>query len=192
MVVCGLVQLTGTGSIALARGIGYLTLAQLCVVSLVLATSYVLFSLAETAALPSVVSRDDLPAAIAQNQAVLSLSSLISQPIGGALVQVARAVPFVADAVSYLASVLSLTLIRVPFQRERMERTASLGTEIVEGIRFLWGQPVLRAMGVMITGFHLLGAGTSLMIILQHGGRQLPGEGYPQPSPRTGARRRVA
>ena len=107
-------------------------------------TGSVVFRAAEAGALKAVVPRAQLPAAISTIEARLSAMSLLGPPVGGALFGIGRAVPFVADTISYLFSLLSLALMRTPFQEERERDTAPLRTQIAEGFRFLWHEPFVR------------------------------------------------
>ena len=72
---------------------------------------------------------------------------LAGPPVGGALFGVGRAVPFTVDAVSYLCSIASLTLMRTRFQDPRPVDRTPLRTRVADGVRFLWGNPFLRTCG---------------------------------------------
>lgn len=92
-------------SVAVAVLLGQIMIGYLIVVAFVEGTLYVFFLLAETAALPHVVPKPQLPTAVAQNQARDQGAGLIGQPLGGILFGLGHAVPFAADAVSYLVGV---------------------------------------------------------------------------------------
>ncbi|HEV2460453.1 MAG TPA: MFS transporter, partial [Ktedonobacterales bacterium] len=68
MILCDAGRALALGSIPLALALGRLTIAQLYLVSLLEGTLYVFFGLAETAALPHVVAKAQLPAATAQGE----------------------------------------------------------------------------------------------------------------------------
>src|SRR6185437_13979770 len=129
MLVCDAGRALALGSIPLAYALNHLTMAQIYAVSLAEGALYVFFTLAESAALPRVVAKSQLPAATAQNEVTGGVVTLLGPSLGGALFGVARALPFLADAVSYAASVLTLSWIRVPFQEGRPARTQSLRAE---------------------------------------------------------------
>src|SRR5205823_14643807 len=57
------------GSLAVALAAGNATLAQIAAVAFVEGTGFVFFSLAESAALPQIVAKEQLSTAVAQNQA---------------------------------------------------------------------------------------------------------------------------
>src|SRR2546427_455788 len=70
-------------------------------------------------------------------------------PLGGALYGLARALPFLVDAVSYTFSTLSLLAMRTPFQEEREPALSRLRPRLAEGFRFLWRQPFLRTSALL-------------------------------------------
>jgi predicted MFS family arabinose efflux permease len=154
------------GSIPLALLLGHLTLAQLYAVSAVEGTLFVFFNLAEVASLPRVVPKEQLPAANAQYSATEGTSALVGPALGGALFGVAQALPFVADAVSYAASVLSLTAIRARFQGERRAERQRLWREVGEGLSWLWHQPLIRFIALLTGMSNLTSAGFVLIIIV--------------------------
>src|SRR5256884_9631212 len=122
------------GSIPVALILGHLTIAQLYIVSLVEGTLFTFFNLAETACLPQVVAKEQLPGAVAQGMVIDSVSGLIGPSLGGALYSIGRAIPFLTDAISYGASVVSLFLIKVQFQEERDHVPLHLWADIKEGL----------------------------------------------------------
>jgi len=83
-------------------------------------------------------------------------------PLGGALFGLGRAVPFFADAASYAFSVLSLLLMRTPFQEPRAARRAPLA----EGFRFLWRQPFLRTTTFLYGLSNFIGPGVLLVVVV--------------------------
>ncbi len=57
---------------------------------------------------------------------------------------------FLVDSLSYLASVLSLLFIRIPFQRQRTAVAArSVRADVAEGLRFLWTHRHIRALALV-------------------------------------------
>ncbi len=107
------------------------------------------FRPAAAGALRSVVPAARLREAAGIQQARIGAVGVAGPPLGGALFGLGRAIPFVFDALSYLASIVSLLLMRTPFQEERVRERPS----VIEGLRFLWGTPFLRVTAV---GFGLL------------------------------------
>jgi len=155
------------GSIAITVALGWLSMAQVVVVALIEGSLFVLFDLGEGAALPQLVTEEQLPAAIAQNQAKTQGADLVGQPLGGLLFSTARLLPFLVDAVTYLVSFVALLSIRRPFQQSRLRQPAQLRAEIAEGLLRVWRQPFLRAAVGMIGGINLVLNALTLVLIVR-------------------------
>ena len=149
MLLCDIGRALALGSIPLAMALNHLTMAQIYLVSLIEGTLFVFFGLAESAALPRVVAKEQLPAATAQGEVTDGVVTFFGPSLGGTLFGLGSALPFLADAISYAASVLSLFWIRLPFQEERTRPAKSLRAEMWEGLVWLWRQPVLRAFAIL-------------------------------------------
>jgi MFS family permease len=166
MILCDSGRALALASIPLALAFGVLTVAQLYIVSFLEGTLFVFFNIAEVACLPLVVIREQLPAANAQNLATEGLTSLVGPPLSGILYSIASTLPFLADAVSYGVSVLSLFFIKTKFQGERVVAQRSLWMEIKEGLSWLWHHPIIRFMAILTGGVNLITAGSILVIIV--------------------------
>jgi MFS family permease len=166
MILCDIGRALALGSIPVALFLGHLTIAQLYIVSLVEGTLFTFFSLAETACLPQVVSKEQLPTAAAQGMVIDSVSGLIGPSLGGALYSIGRAIPFLTDAISYGASVLSLFFIKAKFQEERDPAPLHLWADIKEGLTWLWQQPLIRFLALLTGGMVAPVVGYSLILIV--------------------------
>jgi MFS family permease len=155
------------GSLAIALALGEFTFAQVVIVAFVEGTLFVFFSLSESAALPQVVAKEQLPTAVAQNQARIQGADLVGQPLGGALFGISKQLPFAADAISYAVSFVSLFFIRREFQEERPRSVTKLRAEMLEGVRWLWGQPFLRAGVLLVAGSNLAFSAMILALIVR-------------------------
>jgi MFS family permease len=166
MIVSDALRGVALGSIAVAFAAGVLTVVQIAGVAFVEGTLFVLFTLAERTALPHVVAPEQLAAALAQNEARTRGATLAGTPIGGVLFGLGHAVPFAADAVSYLVSVVSLFFVRSDFQEERSPSTTPLHKEIAEGLVWLWRQPFLRAAALLVAGSNFIFQASVLVLIV--------------------------
>ena len=170
MIVCDSVQVVALGSIPVALALNHLSMFQLYLVALSQGVCFVFFWLARLAALPRVVPKEQLPAAVAQNEVAESTVTLLSPPLGGLIFSLGRALPFLGDAISYAVSVISLCFIRVPFQMERKTRGAAtprqLFAEMLVGMRWLWHSPLIRFMSFVYAGFALAGGYELGVIVL--------------------------
>ncbi len=166
MILCDAGRALALGSIPIALLLGHLTIEQLYIVSLVEGTLFTFFNLAETACLPQVVAKEQLPTAAAQGMVIDSVSWLVGPSLGGALYGIGRAIPFLTDAISYGASVLSLFFIKAKFQEERDLTPLHLWADIKQGLSWLWHQPLLRFIAVLTGGITMPVIGYSLILIV--------------------------
>ena len=167
MLVCDTGRALVLGSIPLASALGHLTFLQLAICAFVEGTLFVFFNLAEVAALPQVVAPDAVPAAMSQNTATMAIADLISSPLSGLLFSMSQALPFLADAISYTASVVSLSLIRTKFQLQRASsQRRRLRKDIAEGLSFLLRHPAIGPMSILNGLNNLVSGGTLLIVIV--------------------------
>jgi len=166
MILCDSGRALALGSIPLALISGHLTIVQLYIVSLVEGTLFTFFNLAETACLPRVVSKEQLSTAVAQSMVIDSTSGLLGPSLGGALYSIGRAIPFLTDAISYAASVLSLFFIKTKFQEERNPAPIRLWADIREGLSWLWHQPLIRFIALLTGGITMPVIGYALILIV--------------------------
>jgi MFS family permease len=161
------------GSLATAIALGRLTYPHILVVATVEGSLFVLFRLAEAAALRQVVPDEaQLADAIALNQARTYGTSLAGEPLGGLLFGVRAVLPFAADAVSYLASLFTIAAIRTPLPASQRPVKRHLGREIAEGLAATWSNPFLRTSVLLTAGSDFVINGMFLILIVivtEHG-----------------------
>jgi MFS family permease len=167
MLACDAGRAVALGSIAITVALGWLSMAQVVVAALIEGSLFVLFDLAEGAALPQLVAEEQMPAAIAQNQAKTQGADVVGQPLGGVLFSTAWLLPFLVDAVTYLVSFVALLFIRRPLQQPRARQPIQLKTEIAEGLVWVWRQPFLRAVVGVIGGINLVFNALTLVLIVR-------------------------
>ena len=166
MILCDTVRGLALGSIPLAFALGHVTILQLYIVSTIEGTFFVFFNIAEAACLPRVVPKVQLPAATAQNQATEGIMTLAGPSLGGVLYTLGSYIPFLTDAISYIASVISLFFIKARFQEKRTVAPRKLWVEIWEGLRWLWQQPLIRFMALLTGASNLIYSGYTLIVIV--------------------------
>lgn len=141
------------GSLAGATLAHHLTLAHLIAAGFLGGVADSFFAPASSAAVRTVVPREQLPIAYSQLQARQHAADLVGPPLGGALYSVARGLPFLVDAVTYTVSALAITWLRTLPAPDGGTARLSVFGDVAEGLRFVWGQPVIRAIlvwGAMI------------------------------------------
>jgi MFS family permease len=173
MIISDIARGLAIGSLMIALLIGHVSLAIIYASALGEGIGTVFFSLAETASLPQVVSKEQLSLATNYNQALFSIAFLAGPPLGGALFALNSFLPFSLDALSFLISIISLRLITVPFQQPRPVSQPHLLREISEGILWLWHEPQSRYLTVVYSLVNIA-LGGSVLIFIQLVARALP------------------
>lgn len=172
MIACDVGRMLAIASIPLAAFLGRLSVIQIVVVAFVEASLFVLFRLAEQSAVRMVVHPDHYSAALSQNEARIRAATLLGSPIGGFLFDLGRTLPFLADAVSYLISLVTLLLIRAPFEEARTAERRHVLVEIREGFTWLRGQPYILITNLVTAASNAIFQIVVLVVIVaqQHRG----------------------
>jgi MFS family permease len=152
LIVNDLTRAVALGSIPLAQALDALTIGQLYAVALLTGVSTVFFDVAYQSYLPELVDRADLVDGNAKLQASESVSQIAGPSVGGLLIQAITA-PYalLVDAVSFLWSASWVSAIKVRPAKPERKPDRHLGREIKEGLSFVIGNPILRAIA-MCTG----------------------------------------
>jgi MFS family permease len=166
MIAMDLVRAAAMVSIVAALAAGVLTFWQIAAASFVEGTAFVFFNIAEVGALRSVVPARQLQEAAAAEQSRYAAVTLAGPSIGGALFGLGRSLPFLLDAVSYAASILTLTWMRTPFQEARERDAAPLRTQVREGISWLWSHAYLRTSALIFAGQNFAFSGIYLVFVV--------------------------
>jgi MFS family permease len=111
--------------------------------------------------------RADLPNAIALNSSIVNSARLTGPVIAAVLVALwGEGVCFTIDSASYLAVIGSLLMMRVA-KRPVPARTGHVLAELADGLRYVWNQPLVRAVLLLLASSSVLGGayGTLLPIV---------------------------
>jgi predicted MFS family arabinose efflux permease len=136
-------------TIPIAWLLGALRIEQLYVVAALAGALALLFDVAYTSYLPSLVDREHVVEGNSKLSASESVAEVGGSALAGALVQILSApLTILIDAASFLVSAVSLLLIHKPEPRPAPVEQPNLRREIADGLRALFGQPVLRAMAL--------------------------------------------
>jgi MFS family permease len=169
----GLVVLAGWASIPLLAALGFL-----------LGIGQTLFDNAAQSLIPAIVSRDPRRLERANSQLYGTQTvcqNFLGPPAGGFLFGLANSVPFLVDALSFLASSALIWTIGGSFAPERQAGAArpSLRAEIAEGLRWLWAHRLLRSLAVLVALMNLsLMAGEAILVLFAQEVLGLSSVGY--------------
>ncbi len=151
MILTDIARALVVASIPLVAAIGYLSVWWIYAVGFLHATLTICFEAGQFAAIPSLVSQDDLVTANGRIQASYSTASIIGPLLAGLLVAlVPLPMLILIDALSFLVSALSLGIIKTSFNSSKREMKTSLGQDVIEGLRYVLRHPVLRNISLMM------------------------------------------
>lgn len=122
-----------------------------------------------------VEDRADLPNAIALNSSMVNAARLLGPSIAGVLIAAAgEGVCFLVDAVSYLAVIASLLLMRLP-PRPGVARQSHVLSDLAEGIRYVGRFTPIRDILLLLAVVSVAGAPYTVLLpiiakVVLHGG----------------------
>jgi MFS family permease len=155
-------------TIPAAALLGVLRIEQLYVVALLVSVLAVFFDVAYRSYLPSLVKREELLEGNSKLGASASVAEVAGFGLGGVLVQTLTApVTMLFDALSFLVSAGSLAIIR---QQEPApapsDEQSNAWRDIMQGIRLLVSNPILRASAATSGTFNLFRNMVGVVIML--------------------------
>jgi predicted MFS family arabinose efflux permease len=95
-------------------------------------------------------------------------NTFIGPPIGSLLLIVFFSLPFFIDAGSFFAAAALVALIPGIFRAERPEQSApsSWRAELAEGVKWLWHNPLLRSMAIILGLMNMANTLSGAMLVL--------------------------
>jgi predicted MFS family arabinose efflux permease len=156
-------------SIPLVAQVGHLNVWWIYGVTFIQSTIAIAFSAGEFAAIPSLVSTDDLVTANGRIQATYSAAQVVGPLLAGALISFLPLTWVMAfDAGSFALSAVSLSLVRASFnvQSDEPREATTILYDIREGLRYVFSHPVLRNISVMMALINFVGATTYAELVL--------------------------
>ncbi len=159
-------------SIPVAYELGVLTMGQLYVVAFATGLLTVFFDVAYMSYLPLLVERDQIVDGNAKLQISESAAAIAGPGIAGVLIAAVTApIAILVDAASFVASAIAVVAIRRPEPAPAGEdgnggARRSIRTEIVEGVRYVAGQPYLRSIAASTAWSNVFSSMTWAILLL--------------------------
>ena len=153
MIFTDITQALVISSIPLLAALDLLVVWWIYVVGFASSTLWICFNTAEFAAVPSLVNKEDLATANGRLQASYAAATVAGPLLAGLLVALVPVhTVLLVDALSFLVSVLALSLIRTTFSADATEqqRTEGFRRDVFEGLRYVLGHPILRNTCLML------------------------------------------
>ena len=134
--------------IPLAFLLGVLGMGMLYLLAFMVGALTMFFDVAYRSYLPALIGREQLVDGNSKLELSLSVGQIVGPGLAGTLVQLLSApIAVLVDALSFLVSALSLAWIRAPEPRSKSEEPShGMVRAIAEGLRFVFGEPHLRAL----------------------------------------------
>ncbi len=173
MVVCDGIRMVVLAGFAIGVLAHAVTWEVVLIVAIIDRVGDTIFSPSSIAALPTIVEGVQLEDAWAATEARQYAAGLSGPALGGLLFSVGAAVPFIGDAVSYGASLLTSSLMTGDFDPPATEGPRrGLWRESFDGVRAIWHDPLLRAVVVQapLINFAFTGIMFTVILGLRHGG----------------------
>ena len=167
MLGCDAARALLLASVPVAAVVDALRLGQLFAVAFGVGLATVVFQVAYQSYPPVIVPIEDLPEANAKLLGSGSVARLVGPGVGGLLLQVVRA-PYaiIADAVSYVVSIVALLAIRTPETKSAPGEHGSIRAAIAAGGRFVARDPLLRAMTAATAVANVFFSGFGAIVVL--------------------------
>ena len=170
MMAMDLARFAALMTIPAAYALGWLSFAQLLVVSIVVAAAKITFNAASGANIKALVKPEDLLVANSRFESTTWSALVVGPPLGGAAVGLLGPVTTVlADAVSYLLSACGVALIGGGEQRPQRPLTSRhRAAEVLDGWRHILGSPALRPVffNRLLVGGLILAAEPVLVVLM--------------------------
>lgn len=122
-----------------------------------------LFSAAESAAVPSLVPQAQLATANGRVMASIQVAALAGPPLAGILITVVPITAlFLLDALSFLITAIANALVRTSFNADETRtptlRRTTIRADIAEGMQVVWATPALRSLAALLGLINLVGS----------------------------------
>ncbi len=167
MIGCDVASGAATLSLAAAAFADRYSLTHLVVAGAILGVGWGTRGTAEAVSLPQVVTADEVPDAVALTEARSHGVGLAGPPLGAALFSIARGLPFLFDALSYLFAAVCTVLIRTPLSTAAPPVERHPLQEIGAGLAAFWRQRFVRVTAAFTAMNELVVASMALLIIVQ-------------------------
>jgi len=169
MIVSNLARAAIMGGLALAATTGHAGFGAIIAAAVASSFFAALFNPASSAAVKQLVPPSQLPDAMAQNQARMFGAELAGRPLGGWLLGLGKAVPFVFDMLTFLVGAVALMFVRAPLNGRPAASSAKKAVPDVKGmtagLRHVFAIPRLRLLVLWGMGVNFAFGSVHLILI---------------------------
>jgi MFS family permease len=167
MISADIIRAVTLASVPAADALRVLTLAQLYVVAFIVGVASVFFDVAYMSYVPSLVGVEHVVEANAKLQVTVSLAQVGGPSAAGYLIGLLGApVAFVANAGSFVVSVVSLAAIRDREPPPARDGPRAIRAEVAEGLRFVVREPILRMIAGCTSTWNLFNSAIYAIVVV--------------------------
>ncbi|MBT4162349.1 MAG: MFS transporter [Gammaproteobacteria bacterium] len=172
MLICEYIRVIALLTVPTAWLVYELQLLHLYLVAFFTGVAFVFYNVAEIAAIPQIVSKDQLPKAMSATNVVEWSGELTGPAIGGFLVGLAKTtligamLAYLVQGLMQFMSVLSLTAIRQKLEDPQTGSQSSLLADIRGGVSWLVSNSAVRSLALMAMALNFLFGPVTIAIIV--------------------------
>ncbi len=165
MIIADLVRMVMMALIPILYFTGSLQIWHLIIIGAVVGVATVFFDVAYQSVIPILFKSEHIAPANSALETSSQISHISGPPIAGSLIAFMTApVVLIFDAVSFGISALTLSFIKDDEKPKPLEDRRPLHKEIAEGVKFVWNEPIIRAVSFCTSSTNLFNTiGTTLM-----------------------------
>ena len=155
------------GGLSSAIALDRVTVASVLGAMFLLGTAETFADTTASTMLPMLVAKQDLGLGNARLVAgFITVNQLVGPPLGAALFAAGSVLPFLGQAACMVASAVLTSRIVLPGHGIEKAARSAVGSEISEGVRWLWGNAAVRTLALTIVTFNLtFGAAISVLVL---------------------------
>jgi MFS family permease len=166
MIGANLVRALFFGALALATLADVASIWVLYLVALGIGVAETIYDTSAQSILPQIVPRPLLSRANGRLYAVeFTANEFLGPPLGGFLVAAGAVFAVAAPGTLWLVALVALILVPGSFRVERTKPT-TMRADVAEGLRFLWGERILRNLAIMVGGFNFASNAAFALLVL--------------------------
>lgn len=164
LIITQAIQLVQAVTLAALTFSGWIEVWHIIVLSAVRGLANAFDAPARQAFVVEMVGKEDMSNAIALNSTLMSLAQILGPSLGGVIVAtLGTAWAFTINAVSFLAILIALVMLRLAPSRPRPVRQSPLA-DLLEGLRFIWRTRTVAALMVIVLAVALFGANYRVLL----------------------------
>ncbi len=165
MIIADLVRMVMMALIPILYFAGSLQIWHLIIIGAVVGVATVFFDVAYQSVIPILFKSEHIAPANSALETSSQISHISGPPIAGSLIAFMTApVVLIFDAVSFGISALTLSFIKDDEKPKPLEDRRPLHKESAEGVKFVWNEPITRAVSFCTSSTNLFNTiGTTLM-----------------------------